>query len=82
MLPHDLTIAASGGLLLWFGWYGFNAGSELQVDSVTALSFINTYLAASVAAAGWVAAKQDEERQDLPRAWQAFADQAPFWSEG
>ncbi len=37
MLPHDLTIAVSGGLLLWFGWYGFNPGSTLSaMDFVSA----------------------------------------------
>jgi ammonium transporter, Amt family len=41
--------------LLWFGWYGFNAGSELQVDSITALAFINTDVAASFAAIAWLA---------------------------
>ncbi|MBU1240566.1 ammonium transporter, partial [Myxococcota bacterium] len=40
--------------LLWFGWYGFNAGSELQVDSVTALAFLNTDVAASFAAITWL----------------------------
>jgi Amt family ammonium transporter len=52
--PHSLPLVALGTGLLWFGWYGFNAGSELKVDSITALAFINTDLAASVAAITWL----------------------------
>jgi len=37
---HSIPLVALGTGLLWFGWYGFNAGSELRVDSVTALAFI------------------------------------------
>jgi Amt family ammonium transporter len=51
---HSIPLVALGTGLLWFGWYGFNAGSELQVDSVTALAFINTDLGASVAATTWL----------------------------
>jgi ammonium transporter, Amt family len=40
--------------LLWFGWYGFNAGSEFRVDGITAVAFINTDLAASFAAISWL----------------------------
>jgi Amt family ammonium transporter len=52
--PHSLPLVALGTGLLWFGWYGFNAGSELKVDHITALAFINTDLAASVAAVTWL----------------------------
>jgi len=52
--PHSLPLVALGTGLLWFGWYGFNAGSELRVDSITALAFLNTDLAASVAAITWL----------------------------
>ena len=51
---HSIPLVALGTGLLWFGWYGFNAGSELKVDAVTALAFVNTDLAASFAAVTWL----------------------------
>jgi Amt family ammonium transporter len=52
--PHNVPLIALGTGLLWFGWYGFNAGSELQVDGVTASAFLNTDVAASFAAITWL----------------------------
>ena len=52
--PHSIPLVALGTGLLWFGWYGFNAGSEFRVDSVTASAFLNTDLAASFAAITWM----------------------------
>ena len=51
MLPHDLTIAACGGLLLWFGWYGFNPGSTLSAMDFEGIGRVaaNTTLAACAA---------------------------------
>jgi Amt family ammonium transporter len=53
-VPHSVPLVALGTGLLWFGWYGFNAGSELRVDSVTSLAFLNTDVAASFAAITWL----------------------------
>ncbi|HKX18984.1 MAG TPA: ammonium transporter [bacterium] len=52
--PHSIPLVALGTGLLWFGWYGFNAGSEFRVDSVTAVAFLNTDLAASFAGIAWL----------------------------
>ena len=52
---HSVPLVALGTGLLWFGWYGFNAGSEFQVDSVTTVAFLNTDVAASFAAIAWMA---------------------------
>jgi Amt family ammonium transporter len=51
--PHSIPLVALGTGLLWFGWYGFNAGSEFRVDAVTATAFLNTDLAASFAGMAW-----------------------------
>lgn len=53
-LPHSIPLVALGTGILWFGWYGFNAGSELKVDSVTAIAFLNTDVAASFAGFVWL----------------------------
>jgi Amt family ammonium transporter len=53
--PHSIPLVALGTGLLWFGWYGFNAGSEFKVDSTTAVAFLNTDVAASFAAIAWLA---------------------------
>lgn len=52
--PHSIPLVALGTGLLWFGWYGFNAGSELRVDQVTATAFLNTDIAASIAGLTWL----------------------------
>src|SRR6516164_2383376 len=61
--PHNIPLIALGTGLLWFGWYGFNAGSEFRVDSVTASAFLNTDVAASFAAATWLLVEWVRGRQ-------------------
>ena len=61
--PHSIPLVALGTGLLWFGWYGFNAGSEMRVDSVTATAFVNTDVAASFAAVAWLAVAWIRERK-------------------
>lgn len=53
-IPHSIPLVALGTGILWFGWYGFNAGSEFSVDSITSLAFLNTDIAASFAGATWL----------------------------
>jgi Amt family ammonium transporter len=54
MRPHNLPLVLLGAGLLWFGWFGFNAGSELAADGTAALAFINTQVATAAAAGGWL----------------------------
>src|SRR5207244_5958661 len=55
MLPHDLTIAASGGLLLWFGWYGFNPGSTLSAMDLEGIGRVATNTTLAACAGGMAA---------------------------
>ncbi|GAA1260845.1 ammonium transporter [Sphaerisporangium rubeum] len=54
MRPHNLTLVLLGVGLLWFGWFGFNAGSELAVDGTAGLAFMNTQIATAIAAGAWI----------------------------
>ena len=61
--PHSIPLVALGTGLLWFGWYGFNAGSELRVDCITSLAFVNTDIAASFAAITWLVIEWKQKRK-------------------
>jgi Amt family ammonium transporter len=54
MRPHNLPLVLLGTALLWFGWFGFNAGSELGVDGTTGLMAFNTQIATAAAMIGWL----------------------------
>ena len=55
MRPHNVPFVALGAGLLWFGWFGFNAGSELTADTIASAAFVNTQLATAAALCGWCA---------------------------
>src|SRR6266700_5567565 len=61
MRPHNLPLVLLGAGLLWFGWFGFNAGSELAADGTAALAFINTQIATAAAAGGWILVERYRE---------------------
>ena len=54
MAPHSVPLTLVGAGILWFGWFGFNAGSALSVGNVATTAFINTQLAASTGLIGWL----------------------------
>ncbi|HRY99031.1 MAG TPA: ammonium transporter [Bacteroidales bacterium] len=61
--PNSIPLVAIGTGLLWFGWYGFNAGSQLNVDGITTLAFLNTDVAASFAAVTWLVIEWSRSRK-------------------
>ena len=54
MRPHSMPLVLIGAALLWFGWFGFNAGSSLGANGIAALAFMNTQVATAAAALGWL----------------------------
>jgi len=57
MVPHNLTLTITGAGLLWFGWFGFNAGSALAANGLAVSAFVATHLGASAATLSWVIAE-------------------------
>lgn len=58
MPPHSLVMTMIGASLLWVGWFGFNAGSNLEANGVTAVAFINTFVATAAATVAWAVIEQ------------------------
>jgi len=58
MPPHSLTMTMIGASLLWVGWFGFNAGSNLEANGVTGVAFINTFVATAAAGFSWIIVEQ------------------------
>ncbi|WP_199238465.1 ammonium transporter [Kribbella steppae] len=54
MRPHSLPLVVLGAALLWFGWFGFNAGSALSAGTTAAVTFVNTQVATAAAVIGWL----------------------------
>lgn len=54
MAPHSLTMTMIGASLLWVGWFGFNAGSNLEANGTAALAMVNTFVATAAAGLGWL----------------------------
>jgi len=57
MSPHNLTLTMIGAALLWFGWFGFNAGSALEASGAASLAFVNTWVATATATLSWMFAE-------------------------
>ncbi len=56
--PHSLTMTMIGAALLWVGWFGFNAGSNLEANGIAGVAFINTFVATAAAAVSWAIVEQ------------------------
>ncbi|MEM4676141.1 MAG: ammonium transporter, partial [Nitrososphaerota archaeon] len=52
--PHSVPLALAGAGIIWFGWFGFNAGSALQANQTAAIAFLNTQVAAGLGLCGWL----------------------------
>jgi Amt family ammonium transporter len=57
MVPHNLTLTILGASLLWFGWFGFNAGSALKANANASMAFVVTHMATAAAALSWMFAE-------------------------
>ena len=79
MKPHNMTLVLLGCGLLWFGWFGFNAGSALAANQLAAVAFTNTIVATAAALLGWLFVekvrdgKPTEPRAPPPERWRGWS---------
>ena len=59
MAPHSMTLTMVGAAMLWVGWFGFNAGSNLEANAYAALAMINTFVATAAAVMAWIILEND-----------------------
>ncbi|MCU1571179.1 MAG: Ammonium transporter NrgA [Naasia sp.] len=90
--PHNVPFVLLGAGLLWFGWFGFNAGSEVAADNVAALAWINTLAAPAAALLGWLVVEKIKDGKatsvgaasgavaGLVAITPACASLTPFWA--
>ena len=63
MSPHNVPFVVLGAGILWFGWFGFNAGSALGANALASSAFVNTQLGAAAAVLGWIVLERLRHRQ-------------------
>lgn len=63
MRPHNVPLVLLGAALLWFGWFGFNAGSAVAANGLAATAFVNTQVATAAAALAWIAVERIRDRR-------------------
>ena len=76
--PHNLPFAILGAALLWFGWFGFNAGSALGANGLSVSAFVATHMAGAAAAVAWAAAGVDPDPGGPPP-WAPSRGRSPGW---
>jgi Amt family ammonium transporter len=77
MAPHSLTFTMIGASLLWFGWFGFNAGSALEASGGAALAMVNTWVATACAAMSWMLL--NGRSRASPRCSVQLPERSPAW---
>ncbi len=78
MRPHNLPLVMLGAGLLWFGWFGFNAGSALAANNAASVVFVNTFAATCAACLGWLIRRRSATV--TPPAWVPPPASSPAWS--
>jgi len=69
LTPHNVPFVLLGAGVLWFGWFGFNAGSALAANGVAVTAFVNTTMAAAAGMIGWLVVERNGIRRVIVIIW-------------